>query len=324
MHERGQILALTSSKGGVGKTHLAVSLAAALAKRDARVLLIDTDLGNGVVSDRLGFYPRLNLVHFFGKKNSLEDLIEKTPYGFFLISGERGDFSLANPNYLQKMRFLKRFIKISKAFDFVILDLASGITRQVVDFALLAERTVVVASPHDLISAYASVRACFSRFIQLENRLLTRLEGYKTRAFFTPLILMNHVAELSEGKTAFEALETAVENRLRSTNGPFKVKMDYLGAVFHDPGLFRRSEEKRIPVSVTSVYSGVAFCIDSIATAITSPSPSSRFDMEKRLHYTLQMVMEQQERLRKNLTQKVMKMSPVRVPFRSRGQTISP
>ena len=58
MQDRGQILALTSSKGGVGKTHLAVGLSAALAKRNARVLLIDADLGNGIISDRLAFYPK--------------------------------------------------------------------------------------------------------------------------------------------------------------------------------------------------------------------------------------------------------------------------
>jgi flagellar biosynthesis protein FlhG len=85
---RGQILALTSSKGGVGKTHLAVSLSAALAKRDAYVLLIDADLGNGIISDRLGLFPKYNLAHFFLKERTLEDLIERTPFDFSLISGE--------------------------------------------------------------------------------------------------------------------------------------------------------------------------------------------------------------------------------------------
>ena len=103
MEVKGKILALVSSKGGVGKTHLAASLSAALAKRNSRVLLIDADLGNGIVSDRLGLYPKYNLVHFFSKEKVLEHLIEETPYGFFLIGGERGNFSLANVNYLQKM-----------------------------------------------------------------------------------------------------------------------------------------------------------------------------------------------------------------------------
>ena len=87
MNDRGQLLAFTSSKGGVGKTHLAVSLAIALAKRDVRVLLIDADLGNGIVSDRVGFYPEFHLGHFFLKEKTLKDLIEETPFGFYLIGG---------------------------------------------------------------------------------------------------------------------------------------------------------------------------------------------------------------------------------------------
>jgi MinD-like ATPase involved in chromosome partitioning or flagellar assembly len=322
VENRGQILTLTSSKGGVGKTHLAVSLSVAMAKRDTRVLLIDVDLGNGIISDRLGFYPKFSLGHFFLRRRPLADLIEKTPYGFSLIAGERGNFAMANLNYLQKMRFLNSFIEISKDFDYVVLDLASGINRLSVDFALLADKTIVVTSPNGLMSGYGSVRACFSRFKQLESGLYKRIEGYKARRFFQPNVLMNHITDYAQGKSAFEALEGAVENRFKSTAGPFGVKMNYLGAVFHSPGLFKKSEEKRCPVSLASVYSNVAYCIDSIAEAICSPFPFRGFDSEKRLQYTIQILAEQRERLKKKLTQKVMKAYPVRVPLVQRIQSI--
>jgi flagellar biosynthesis protein FlhG len=320
---RGQILALTSSKGGVGKTHLAVGLSSAMTRRNrnARVLLIDADLGNAIISDRLGFYPKYNLAHFFLKERALPDLIEETPFGFFLIAGERGNLALANLNYLQKMKFLRSFIRVSRNFDFVILDLASGINRQTIDFALLAEKTIIVTSPNDLISAFGSVRACFSRFVQLEVTLFKRIEGYKARRFFRPLILMNQITDLSQGKAGFEALESAVENRLNGKVGPFGIRMGHLGVVFHDPGLFKKSEDRRCPVSLVSLYSKVAFCVDSIASAICSPSPIKGFDGEQRLRYTIQILMEQQERLRKGLTQKVMKVSPMRIPFRHRSQS---
>jgi flagellar biosynthesis protein FlhG len=321
---QGQILALTSSKGGVGKTHIAVSLSAALAKRKARVLLVDADLGNGIISDRLGFYPKYNLGHFFLKERVLADLIEETPFGFFLIAGERGNLALANPNYLQKMKFLRNFTGISRNFDFVVLDLASGINRQTIDFALLAEKTIIVTSPNDLTSAYGSIRACFSRFAQLEATLFRRIEGYKARRFFRPLILMNHITDLSQGRAAFEALESAVENRLNGTVDPFGIKMGHLGVIFNDPGLFKKSEDRRCPVSLVSLYSKVAFCVDSIARAICSHSPFKSFDGEARLRYTIQILAEQQERLRKGLTQKVIKISPIRIPFRHRSQSIAP
>ena len=320
--DRGQILALTSSKGGVGKTHLAVGLSTAMAKRNPRVLLIDADLGNGNVSDRIGFYPQFNLAHFFLKEKSLGDLIEKTPFGFFLIGGERGNFALANLNYPQKMKFLRGFIDVSREFDFVLLDLGSGITRQAVDFALLAEKTIVVTSPNDLTSAFGSVRACFSRFMHLEIGLFKRIDGYRARRFFRPYILVNNVEDLYQGKSSFEALEGAVENRLNTVVDPFGIKMHYLGAVFHDPGLFKKSEERRSPVSVASVYSRVAFCVDSIARTLCSPSGIAGFDEETRLRYMVQILMEQQEKLRKGLAEKVMKVSHLRIPSRERSQSL--
>ena len=321
MNDRGQILAFTSSKGGVGKTHLAVGLSAAMAKKNSRVLLIDVDLGNGIISDRLGLYPKYNLSHFFMKEKALGNLIEETPFGFFLIGGERGNFALANLNYPQKMKFLRSFLQVSKNFDFVMLDLASGISRQTVDFALLAERTIIVSSPNDLMSAYGSLRACFSRFKLLEIGLHKRIEGYRARKFFRPLILMNNVMDLHQGKRTFEALEGAVENRINGTADPFGIKMSYLGAVFHDLGLFRKSEERRCPVPLASVYSKVAFCVDSMANIICSPSSCPGFDEGRRLSYILQMLMEQQERLKRGLAEKVQNVTSLRIPFRQRDES---
>jgi len=159
--------------------------------------------------------------------------------------------------------------------------------------------------------------------MQLEIGLYKRIEGYKARRFFRPLILINHIMDFDQGKRAFEALEGAVENRLNGAVDSFGIKMNYLGTVFHDPGLFGKSEERRCPVSLTSAYSKVAFCVDSIAGVICSPSSFPGFDEERRLRYIIQILMEQQERLRKGLTQKVMKISPVRIPFRQRSQSIS-
>ena len=321
MGDKGQILALTSSKGGVGKTHLAVGLSAALARRGLRVLLIDTDFGNGMASDRLGLYPKFNLLHFLlRERDKLADLIEETPFGFFLIGGERGNFALANLNYMQKKRFLGSFLEISRHFDYVVLDLASGISRQSIDFALLAEKTFIVTSADDLISGYGSVKACFSRFMQLENGLSRRIEGYKTQKLFSPYVLINNITNVFQGQAAFEALEGAVENDLIRTAGPFGIRMHYLGAVFHNPRLFRKSEKKRCPVSVASVYSNVAYCVDSIAEAICTRSPFRNFDHEKRLQYSFQILLEHQERLRKRFRQKVQKASPVRLRlFNRRG-----
>jgi MinD-like ATPase involved in chromosome partitioning or flagellar assembly len=320
---RGKILALTSSKGGVGKSHLAAALSAAMAKGNHRVLLIDADLGNGVISGRLGVYPRFSLVHFFLKEKNLEDLVEKTSHGFFLIGGERGNMALANLNYFQKMKFLRNFIRISRDFDYVVVDLASGISRQTLDFALLAEKSIIVGTPNDLMSAYGSVRACFSRFVQIERRLSERIEGYEPRRIFAPLIVMNHIEDFYQGKTAFEALEGAVENRLQRSD-PFRIRLEYGGAVFHDPAVFKKSEAKRCPLVVASVCSRVAFCVDSMARAMITPASVSSLDTEQYLKYTMEVLVNQQDKIRKGLTRKMTRIYPVRIPFRRHGGSMSP
>jgi hypothetical protein len=86
--------------------------------------------------------------------------------------------------------------------------------------------------------------------------------------------------------------------------------------------MFRKSEERRCPVSLASVYSNVAYCVYSIAEAVCSPSPFKGFDGEKRVQYTIQILAEQRERLRKRLTEKVRKVSLVRIPFVQRIQSI--
>jgi hypothetical protein len=100
--------------------------------------------------------------------------------------------------------------------------------------------------------------------------------------------------------------------------------LHYLGAVFHDTGMFRKSEERRCPVSTVSVYSRVAFCFDSIAKVLEDPTLSGGFDRDKRIHYTFQMLMEQQGRLRRSLRQKVGRVYPVRKPFNKESQSVSP
>ncbi|MCK5552751.1 MAG: hypothetical protein KAJ09_06365 [Deltaproteobacteria bacterium] len=125
---------------------------------------------------------------------------------------------------------------------------------------------------------------------------------------------MNHVTSLYQGEAAFEALESAVEKRLTIAGSPFGIKMGHLGSVFHDIGLFQKSEDRHCPVSMVSVYAKVAICVDSMASVICARSPFRGFYEEERLRYIIQFLMEQQEGMSK-LTRKVLRVSPIRTPF---------
>jgi Mrp family chromosome partitioning ATPase len=173
--QRSQTISIISNKGGVGKTHFAINLSCALVQKGARVLLIDADLGNADISNKLGIFPDHHLMDFLEKDRELQDLIVATPFGFDLICGTYGEFKLANLNYSQKTRFINHFNKISRGYDYAIFDLGAGIARTVLDFALGADRTVIVTTPQDLISGYACSKGAFSRFKELEERLEGKL-----------------------------------------------------------------------------------------------------------------------------------------------------
>jgi Mrp family chromosome partitioning ATPase len=141
-------ISIISNKGGVGKTHLSINLAYALADTGAKALLIDADLGNPDISNKLGIFPQYHLLDFLEKDHKMQDLIFSTKFHFDLIGGTFGEFKLANLNHAQKMKFIKHFKKISKEYDFVVFDLGAGISRTVLDFALAANRIVIITTPH--------------------------------------------------------------------------------------------------------------------------------------------------------------------------------
>ncbi len=245
-------ISVISNKGGVGKTHLSVNLAYALAKTGARVLLIDADLGNADISNKLGIFPKYHLLDFLEKKKQMQELIVPTKFGFDLIAGSYGEFKLANLYHAQKVKFINHFKKISKNYDFALFDLGAGISRTVMDFALAADQTVIVTTPQDLISGYACTKAGFSRFKEIEERFLEKLSDYEPQWTFSPMIIANQVSDLRQGLELFETVKRTADQNINSTEGRFCVKLEYLGAVPYDKSSMRLAEEKRKPLLLVS------------------------------------------------------------------------
>ena len=245
-------ISIISNKGGVGKTHISINLAYALAKTGAKVLLIDADLGNADISNKLGLFPKYHLLDFLEKKKQMQELIVKTKFSFDLIAGSYGEFQLANLYHAQKVKFINHFKKISKNYDFALFDLGAGISRTVMDFALAADQTVIVTTPQDLISGYACTKAGFSRFKEIEERFMERLTDYEPQWTFSPMLIANQVSDLRQGLELFETVRKTADQNINSTEGRFRIKLEYLGAVPYDKSSMRLAEEKRKPVLLVS------------------------------------------------------------------------
>lgn len=192
-----QVIAVTGGKGGVGKTCVAVNLAAALAAQDKRVLLLDGDLGLANADVQMGLTPRYTLEHVLDGRCTLEEAVIDTPAGFRLIPAASGVTRLAELSTNEHLGLVQAFSHLSQGLDVLIIDTAAGIADGVRQFCQAAQHVLVVVNdePASLTDAYALIKVLhrshgLGRFQILANRspgtgsgeaLFRKLERVTTR-----------------------------------------------------------------------------------------------------------------------------------------------
>lgn len=271
---RALTLSVISNKGGVGKTHFSINLASALAKTGARVLLIDADLGSADISNKLGIFPKHNLLDFLNKDRGLENLVVPTKFHFDLICGACGELRLANLYYAQKVKFLKHFKVISQDYDFAVFDLSAGIGHAVLDFALGADQTVIVTTPQDLVSGYACAKAGFFRFKEIEERLEGRLPKYIPSLTFSPILVINQVNYLEQGVKIYDGIKKIIDENVNTREARFRMKPEYLGSIPYDRSTLRTAEEKRRPFLFHCPYVKASQCVEHMSKRFYKPEDS--------------------------------------------------
>lgn len=248
-------IAIISNKGGVGKTHTSLNLAGVMAAAGRRVLLIDADLGNADISNKLAFFPQKNLLDYLNDEVLLSDAVTATDHGFDLIAGASGDYRLANVNYTQRAKFIRNFRRIGASYDHTIFDLSAGIASSVIDFALAADEVVVVTTPQDLIAGYACLKAAFQRFMLVETRLRLKSADYAPKQVFSPWLIMNQLSDLGQGQQLYERIVKTAEERINSHESDFALKPRYLGGLLYDKEAFRRAEQAHAPLITLAPHS---------------------------------------------------------------------
>ena len=144
--KQARVIAVINQKGGVGKTNVAVNLAIALGKKGKKVTLVDLDLGLANVDILLNLTSPYTLEHLILGYKMLEDIIIDGPGGIKIVPGGSGLPSLTNLNLMQQELFLSNFYKLTKNNDFVIFDIAAGISENVIRFTLAADEIIVVTT----------------------------------------------------------------------------------------------------------------------------------------------------------------------------------
>ena len=156
----GKVLAVTSGKGGVGKTFVSANLAAALAKRGHRVLVLDADLGLANLDVVLNLYPKVTMHDVFTGKAKLEEAIIRAPGGFSVLLAGSGmvEYSRLTPEVRDE--FLRIITGLIPHYDVLLLDTGAGISDVVLFAVSLASVVLVVATPEptSLTDAYATIK----------------------------------------------------------------------------------------------------------------------------------------------------------------------
>lgn len=157
---RGRVYAVTSGKGGVGKTSVAVNLSITLAGAGLRVLLIDADMGLANVDLMTGVTAPHTIEEVIRGEASIFDALADGPENLTLLSAGSGRGRTHELDAAQVERFRNEFRKLENAFDMIFIDTGAGISANVVDFVFMAEEVLVVMTPEPtaFADAYAMVK----------------------------------------------------------------------------------------------------------------------------------------------------------------------
>ncbi|MBP6270194.1 MAG: AAA family ATPase, partial [Rhizobacter sp.] len=153
-------MAVTSGKGGVGKTFISANLAAALSRRGERVLVLDADLGLANLDVVLNLHPKITLHDVFTGKAELEEAILPAPGGFSVLLAGSGMVEYSRLTSEVRDQLLAIIDKVKPRFDYILLDTGAGISDVVLFAVSLADQVLVVATPEptSMTDAYATIK----------------------------------------------------------------------------------------------------------------------------------------------------------------------
>jgi len=157
---RAKVLAITSGKGGVGKTSITVNLAIALSQKGSRVIIIDADLGLSNIDVVFGIVPKYTLLDSINSEKSILDVLCDGPNNIKFISGGSGVQSLIHLDTNSLNAFIANMSLLDHIADYILIDTGAGLSDTVMNFVLSAEEVILVVTPEptSITDAYALVK----------------------------------------------------------------------------------------------------------------------------------------------------------------------
>jgi flagellar biosynthesis protein FlhG len=247
---KARVIAITSGKGGVGKTSIVGNIGYAFTKLGKKVLILDADLGLGNLDVLLGLTPKYNLSHVIMGEKSIDEILVEGPGRMSILPASSGIQELTNLNKEQKIQILTQLDRLVDLVDVLFIDTAAGISSNVMDFNATAQEVVVVVSPEptSITDAYALMKV-----------LSLKYSGKACK------LIVNMVRQPEEGREVFRQLQLVTDRFLDIT-------IEYLGYVLFDEKVAKGVKSQKI-VSELFPDTQASKCFTNISRKISNMSP---------------------------------------------------
>ena len=244
-----RVMAVTSGKGGVGKSNTAINLAIWMKKMGKRVIILDADFGLANIEIMFGTVPKNNLSDLIYNGKNIKDIITWGPGEIGFISGGSGIAGLSNLSREHLIYIIQNLAQLDEIADVIIVDTGAGISDAVMEFLVASGEILLVTTPEP-----TSITDSYSLL-----KTLARHPSYSAEEFAIKVIV-NRVEAVEDGEALFNKLNVVVEQYLN-------ISLSYLGAVPRDDKLLD-AVMKQLPVALHSPTAKSARAYEEMAAQL--------------------------------------------------------
>ncbi|NLO82775.1 MAG: MinD/ParA family protein [Clostridiales bacterium] len=265
--KKARIIAVTSGKGGVGKTCFTINCGIALSQLGYRVLIIDADFGLSNVDVMLGIMPKYSLFHVIDREKRIEDVITNGPCGIKFISGGSGIWELINLSPQELEEFIGLFERLDSMADIILIDTGAGISDRILRMVLAANEVIIITTPEPtaITDAYALVKSAVAISRDVTFRLV-----------------------INRAESRQEA-EKVMDNFIRVSERFLNIRPEPLGYVPYDEAVPKATKQQK-PFIIEHPKSHAARQLSDIAYALIAPAQEDNKELMGIKGYIYQLV----------------------------------
>ncbi len=251
---KARVITITSGKGGVGKSTIAVNLAIQLRKLGKKVIIFDADMGLANVEVMFGAIPKYNLSDMIYHGKKMKEIITEGPMEIGFISGGNGITGMNNLSRNQLTRLVNNLIELDELTDFILIDTGAGIANNVMEFVLASPEVLLVLTPEpsSLTDSYSLIKALYGNPGFIRNG--TNIE-----------VVVNRTTMPEDGKIVYAKLSSVISKFLQG-------EVHFFGTIPQDVQLEKSVREQKI-VSLSAPNSRSALAFERFAKSLVDGEP---------------------------------------------------